>query len=525
MGRGRARGRSQRGRPGLDSSASSGSPRATSRDEAATIMNKALIYDWNRDAPSAPPPLVMLDDETLRDGLQSPSVRAPSIDQKLRILRLLDQIGVDTADIGLPGAGPHVVRDVERLAREIVDSKLKIQANCAARTVVSDMQPIVDVSQRVGLPIECCCFIGSSPIRRYAEDWTVDYLQRCTEEAVSFGVNHGLEVMYVTEDTTRSDPETLRRLFTTAIRAGASRICIADTVGHATPAGARAVVTFAQTDRRRHGRGSRHRLARPSRSRHGHDQQPGGARSGRLARARDDPRHRRARRQHADGHAAREPRAHGMDHSATSPGSTTLVRAVSEATGEPIPDNYPVFGRDAFRTATGVHAAAVVKAFRKNDPELMDAVYSGVPAQMVGRAQQIDVGPLSGKSNVVFWLEQHGFVPGRRRRRPRVPPRQVVAAGAHRAGNPRRNPRRADVRVHQAGRVGKSQVPSPPNPKLQARDTELGSGSGHWALGLTWPRGIDIPHHTKGAGDGVNQHRESRGRRSPGRTVANALIS
>ena len=139
-------------------------------------MNKALIYDWNRDAPSAPPPVVMLDDETLRDGLQSPSVRAPSIEQKLRILRLLDQIGVNTADIGLPGAGPHVVRDVERLAREIVDSKLKIKANCAARTVVSDVQPIVDVSQRVGLSIECCCFIGSSPIRRYAEDWTVDYL-------------------------------------------------------------------------------------------------------------------------------------------------------------------------------------------------------------------------------------------------------------------------------------------------------------------------------------------------------------
>src|SRR5258708_22430057 len=209
-------------------------------------MNKALIYDWNREAPSPPPPAVMLDDETLRDGLQSPSVRAPSIDQKLRILRLLDEIGVDTADIGLPGAGPHVVRDVERLAREIVDSGLRIKANCAARTVVSDVQPIVDVSQRVGLPIECCCFIGSSPIRRYAEDWTVDYLQRCTEEAVAFGVNHGLEVMYVTEDTTRSDPETLRRLFTTAIRAGASRICIADTVGHATPAGARAVVTFAK---------------------------------------------------------------------------------------------------------------------------------------------------------------------------------------------------------------------------------------------------------------------------------------
>jgi 2-isopropylmalate synthase len=302
------------------------------------------------------------------------------------------------------------VRDVERLAREIVGSKLKIRANCAARTVVGDVQPIVEVSQRVGLPIECCCFIGSSPIRRYAEDWTVDYLQRCTDEAVSFGVNHGLEVMYVTEDTTRSDPETLRKLFTTAIRAGASRICIADTVGHATPAGARAVVAFTRQiidDMGGH----------VGIDWHGHRDRDMGTINSLAALE------------------AGASRVHGtilgigervgntpmdllmvnlvlmgwIERDLTS--LNDLVRAVSDATGEAIPDNYPVFGRDAFRTATGVHAAAVVKAFRKNDPELMDAVYSGVPAQMVGRVQQIEVGPLSGKSNVVFWLEQHGFAP------------------------------------------------------------------------------------------------------------------
>jgi 2-isopropylmalate synthase len=371
-------------------------------------MNKALIYDWNRIAPAAPPPVVMLDDETLRDGLQSPSVRAPNIDQKLRILRLLDEIGVDSADIGLPGAGPHVVRDVERLAREIVSGGLHIRPNCAARTVISDIQPIVDVSERVGIPIECCCFIGSSPIRRYAEDWTIDYLRRCTEEAVSFGVNHGLAVMYVTEDTTRSDPETLRHLFTTAIRAGASRICIADTVGHATPDGARAVVNFTRqiVDEMGGGVGI---------DWHGHRDRDMGTINSLAALA------------------AGATRVHGTvlgigERVGNTPMDMLLVnlvlmgwidrdlrkldelvRTVSDATGEPIPDNYPVFGRDAFRTATGVHAAAVVKAFRKNDPELMDAVYSGVPAKMVGRAQQIEIGPLSGKSNVVFWLEQHGF--------------------------------------------------------------------------------------------------------------------
>jgi 2-isopropylmalate synthase len=372
-------------------------------------VNNNLIYDWNQHAPAARPPLVMLDDETLRDGLQSPSVRAPSIEQKLHLLHLLDRIGVDTADIGLPGAGPHVVRDVERLAREIVDARLHIHANCAARTVVSDVQPIADVQQRTGLPIECCCFIGSSPVRRYAEDWTVDHLQHCTEEAISFGVRQGLQVMYVTEDTTRSDPETLRKLFTTAIRAGASRICIADTVGHATPAGARAVVRFVKKILADTGAGE------VGIDWHGHrDRDLGTANS--LAAL-----------------EAGASRVHGtimgigervgntpldllmvnlvlmgwLDRDLTR--LDELVHAVSEATGEPIPDNYPVFGRDAFRTATGVHAAAVVKAFHKHDPELMDAVYSGVPARLVGRAQEIEVGPMSGRSNILFWLECHGL--------------------------------------------------------------------------------------------------------------------
>jgi 2-isopropylmalate synthase len=186
----------------------------------------------------------MLDDETLRDGLQSPSVCTPAIDQKIDILQRMDALGIDTADIGLPGAGPHVAADVERLARAIQELRLSIHANCAARTVVADIEPIADIAQRTGLPIECCTFIGSSPIRQYAEGWTLDYLKQTTEAAIRFAVDQGLTVMYVTEDTTRADPDSLRALFTTAIRAGASRLCIADTVGHATPTGAAAVVGF-----------------------------------------------------------------------------------------------------------------------------------------------------------------------------------------------------------------------------------------------------------------------------------------
>jgi 2-isopropylmalate synthase len=373
-------------------------------------VNDALIYDWNQKGRVPKPSMILLNDETLRDGLQSPSVRAPSIEQKLRILHLLDRVGIDTADIGLPGAGPHVVRDVERLAREIADCRLRLQANCAARTVIADVQPIVEIVQRTGVPIECCCFIGSSPIRRYAEDWTVDHLLRCTEEAVSFGVKQGLKVMYVTEDTTRSDPDTLRRLFTAAIEAGASRICIADTVGHATPEGARAVVQFTRSVIDACGGGI-------GIDWHGHRDRDMGTINSIAALE------------------AGATRVHGtmlgigervgntpmdllmvnlvlmgwIDRDLTQ--LNALVQTVSEATGEPIPDNYPVFGRDAFRTATGVHAAAVVKAFHKNDADLADTVYSGVPARLVGRAQQIEIGPMSGKSNVVFWLERHAIAP------------------------------------------------------------------------------------------------------------------
>ena len=315
-------------------------------------MNKGLTYDWNRESPAARPPVVMLDDETLRDGLQSPSVRTPTIDQKLHILHLLHRIGVDTADIGLPGAGAHVVRDVERLAREIVDGRMKIQANCAARTTIGDVQPIAEIQQRTGLPIECCCFIGSSPIRRYAEDWTVDHLQRCTEDAIAFAIREGLRVMYVTEDTTRSDPETLRRLFTTAVHAGASRICIADTVGHATPDGARALVRFAKQTMKDAG------AADIGIDWHGHNDRGIGTANSLFALE------------------AGASRVHGTilgigERVGNTPLDllmvnlvllgwierdltrlNDLVQAVSEATGEPVPDNSPVFGRDAFRTAT-----------------------------------------------------------------------------------------------------------------------------------------------------------------------------
>jgi 2-isopropylmalate synthase len=366
-----------------------------------------LIHDWNR-TDVRKPPVVMLDDETLRDGLQSPSVRCPTIEEKVRILHLIDRLGIDTADIGLPGAGPHVVRDVERLAREIADQKLKVKANCAARTLIADLKPIAEISQRVGMPIECCTFIGSSPLRQYAEGWALDQLLRLTEEAITFAVGEGLPVMYVTEDTTRADPESLRQLYSTAIRAGASRVCVADTAGHATPTGAAAVVRFIGSVVEACG-------GNVGIDWHGHRDRDCAVTNTLAA---------------LDAGATR---LHGTalgigERVGNTPMDTLLVnlvlmgylerdlsalveycQAVSEATQVPIPANYPVVGRDAFRTATGVHASAVIKAYRKKDMDLVDAVYSGVPASMVGREQEVEVGPMSGRSNVIFWLEKRGI--------------------------------------------------------------------------------------------------------------------
>ena len=369
-----------------------------------------LIYDWNLvDQPAgAERRRVMLDDETLRDGLQSPSVRTPTLDQKVHILHLMDSLGIDTADIGLPGAGPHVARDVEQLAREIVSSKLRIRANCASRTVLADITPIVEIAHRTGLDIECCTFVGSSPIRQFTEDWTIDRLQRLTEEAVGMAVKAGLACMFVTEDTTRANPDSLRALYSAAIRAGARRVCVADTVGHATPAGARAVVRFVQTIVDECGGGV-------GIDWHGHRDRDLAIENSLAAMDAG------ATRLHGAGIGIGERVGNTpmdvllvnlvlMGHrTADLTRLADYCETIAEACGVPIPPNYPIIGRDAYRTATGVHAAAVIKAFRKNDPALADAVYSAVPATMVGRQQTIEVGPLSGKSNVIYWLERRGI--------------------------------------------------------------------------------------------------------------------
>jgi isopropylmalate/homocitrate/citramalate synthase len=375
------------------------------------LKESDLIYDWNRAGGSDLRPArgrVELDDETLRDGLQSPSVRSPSIEDKLRILHMIAELGIESADIGLPGAGPHVKADVLRLTQEIVNQRLRIAPNCAARTVVADIEPIADVSQATGIPIEVAAFIGSSPIRQYSEGWTLDRMLRLSRQAIEFAVKEGLPVMYVTEDTTRAAPEDLRRLYTEAVEAGARRVCVADTVGHSTPNGARNVIRFIREVVDATGENVKVDW-------HGHEDRGLGVINA-LAAA-----------------EAGADRLHGTalgigERVGNCPIDVLLVnmqllgwidrdlhrlqqycQMVAETTGVPMPDNYPVVGRDAFRTGTGVHAAAIIKARARGEDWLADRVYSSVPASMIGRHQVIEVGPMSGESNVVYWLQERGI--------------------------------------------------------------------------------------------------------------------
>lgn len=372
---------------------------------------KELIYDWNTVIPvERPKQKIEFDDETLRDGLQSPSVTDPSLREKIELLHLMDELGIDSADIGLPGAAPRFYQDSLHLTHEIADHNLRIRPNIAARTVIEDITPAIEITNKTGVPVEVCTFIGSSPIRQYVEEWTIDLMLQRIEEAVKYVVENGLPNMFVTEDTTRAHPDTLRKLYTTAIECGAKRVCVCDTVGHSIPEGVTALISFIKDVVKETGEDVKIDW-------HGHrDRGLGIPNSIAAIRAGVD-------RVHAT--------ALGIgERVGNTPIDTLLVnlklmgyidndlskldrycKLVSEYCKVQIPSNYPVIGSDAFRTGTGVHAAAVIKAKKKGHSWLADRVYSGVPAGEFGLKQNIEIGPMSGQSNIIFWLQQHEIYP------------------------------------------------------------------------------------------------------------------
>ena len=379
---------------------------------AEDSSDEKLIYDWNeteRIGPVVRKRAFELHDETLRDGIQNPSVVDPGIGDKVEILHLLDELGVYSTDVGLPGAGQRAFEDVLTLCREIAEQKLDIIPTCAGRTLVGDIAPMVEVSQKAGLPVEVMTFIGSSPIRKLAENWSNQLIVDRSVKAIDFAVKEGLPVTFVTEDTTRSSPALLSDLFRAAIDHGATRLCLCDTVGHATPDGVRNLIRF--TRGVIEGTGADVKI-----DWHGHNDRGLGLVNSIFA-----------LEYGAD-------RVHGCvlgigERVGNAPLDLILInlkllgelgeqdlsrlsalcQKVSKATRFPIPINYPVVGEDAFRTATGVHAAAIIKAKEKGDDFLADRVYSGVPAGMFGRTQEICIGPMSGLSNISFWLQNRNI--------------------------------------------------------------------------------------------------------------------
>jgi 2-isopropylmalate synthase len=381
--------------------------------DSARLPHDDLIYDWNEVGRKGRiiPKGVSFFDETLRDGLQNPSVADPNVERKLKLLHLMDAIGIDVADIGLPGSSQRAFDDVLRMCREITDNKLALGVACAGRTVVSDITPMIDISQRAGMPVEIYTFIGSSPIRQYAEGWDLDLILRRSAEAIDTGVKAGLPVTYVTEDTTRSRPEVLATLFKMAIDHGVSRVCLCDTVGHATPDGVRNLIGFTKSIIIGSG-------ARVGIDWHGHNDR-GLALENALWALEFG-----ADRVHGTalgigervGNAQMELillnlKLLGLLEDQDLSKLLAYCQTAASAVGWDIPINYPLVGRDAFRTATGVHAAAIIKAKKKGDRWLADRVYSGVPAGLFGRDQEICIGYMSGASNVNFWLQQRGIEP------------------------------------------------------------------------------------------------------------------
>lgn len=371
-------------------------------------------YDWNdvtgssapRGRPDRP---VELNDETLRDGLQASYVRMPSCGERVHLLHLMDALGIDAANIGLPGARGVIREDTLTLAKAIARDGLRLRPNCAARTTVEDVRPIVEIAQLAGIAIEACLFIGSSPIHMDVRGWKIDELLAKEIPSVDFAVRERLSVMFVTEDTTRSHPDDLRRLYCTAADHGAQRICISDTVGHAVPDGVARLVRFVRDSLDAAG----HRDVKIDF--HGHMDRGLGMWNAITA------------------YASGADRIHGTalgigERSGNAPMDQILVNlwllgwidrdlaalreyvdAASAATDVAIPPNYPICGRGAFETGTGVHADAIVKALDRGDMELADRVYSAVPSRLVGREQVIRVGPNSGRSNVTWWLRRHGI--------------------------------------------------------------------------------------------------------------------
>ena len=379
---------------------------------------RSLSYNWNtvdyelNRNPANHPHGVWFDDETLRDGLQSPSARNPTIEQKIELLTFMENLGIQKVDLGLPGAGPYHLEHIDAMLSHITENDFKIRPGAAVRTLMNDIEPLVELQAKHGTPIQASAFLGTSPIRQYTEGWTVEKLLTTMEKPVSFAIENDVQVMFVTEDTTRSKPEDVRIIYQRAMEMGVRRLCICDTCGHVTPNGVKKLLQFIDEEVIKD---AGYKRAEIEVNWHGHqDRGLGVANNLAAVEAGADVIHgtalgvgERAGNAPLDLTLVNLKLLGVIDNDLTQLGA--YMEKANEYIEVPLPRNYPVFGMDAFETGTGVHASAVIKAMRKGDNWLADRVYSGVPAGDFGLKQVIRIGHMAGRSNIIWWLEQNGY--------------------------------------------------------------------------------------------------------------------
>lgn len=359
---------------------------------------RPYIYDWNN--PPGVPAVARqpeFDDETLRDGQQSPSVQQPPIAERIALLDRMVALGIHAVDLGLPGSGADHFNAAMALANHIRANSLPIDPNCACRTVIGEIEAVARVQDQTGLSLEAAMFLGGSRVRGVVEGWDMPRLLDTTITAVRRAKELGLRIMYVTEDTTRAHPDDIARLYEAAVEHGATRLCLSDTVGHATPEGAHRLVSHmrclfsGQPDLKIdwHGHNDRGLAVANALAAFeaGADRLHGTA-MGIGERCGNCPLDTLLVNLHLMGVIDND--------------LTTLMAYVHDAArflDVPVPVGFPVIGQDAFRTGTGVHAAALVKS-RPFGVAMEDAIYSGVPAGLVGRSQEIVVTTLSGRNGI-----------------------------------------------------------------------------------------------------------------------------
>ena len=382
------------------------------------MEEKDLIFDWNAidyeitREPNNHPHELWFDDETLRDGLQSPSAINPTVEQKIELIDFMEKLGIQKVDLGLPGAGPQHVGHIDSMLSHIKDRGYSLRPGCAVRTLVSDIEPLVNLQSKHETQIQASAFLGTSPIRQYAEGWTMERIMSTAESAVTFAVSNDIPVMFVTEDTTRSNPEDIKKVYTRAMELGADRICVCDTCGHVTPNGVKKLLRFIQ-DEVIPDSGFKRRDIEVNW--HGHQDRGLGVANNLAAyEAGADVIHGTALGVgESSGNAPiAQPLVNLSLMGVVNNDLTSLsqyMKKAHEYVGVALPRNYPVFGEDAFETGTGVHASAVVKAMAKGDHWLADRVYSGVPAGDYGLQQVIRIGHMSGRSNITWWLSQNNY--------------------------------------------------------------------------------------------------------------------